>query len=84
MVKMSAIPLPAPLSTKAKIARMNEARTEVTADSCGLVLKGVATKKVQLASDMGKSRLTSRMIPTLVPVKIRDLHTRARMIQPGR
>ena len=84
MVNMNAIPLPAPFSTSAKIAKMNEAKTEVMADSWGLFPKGVATKNVQLASDMGSSRLTSRMIPTLVPEKIRNLHNRAMMIQAGR
>jgi len=84
MVKMNAIPLPTPFSTKAKIAKTNEAKTEVMADSWGLLPKGVATKNVQLASDRGNSRLTSRMIPTLVPRKIRAFHARAMMIQPGR
>lgn len=81
---MNVRPLPARFNTRAKIAKMNETKTEVMADSCGLLPKGAARKNVQLASDSGSSRLTSRMIPTFVPAKMRYFHTRAMIIQPGR
>ena len=84
MVKRNARPFPARFSTRARIAKMNETKTEVMAASCGLLPKGAARKNVQLASDNGSSRLTSRMIPTLVPAKMRYFHTIAMMIQLGR
>lgn len=84
MVNMNVRPLPAPFSTRARIAKMKETKTEVIAASCGLLPKGAARKKVQLASDSGSNRLTSKMIPTLVPVKMRNFHTRAVTIQLGR
>ena len=81
---MNVRPLPAPFSTRASNAKMNETKTEVMAASCGLLPKGAARKNVQLASDSGNSRLTSRMIATWVPVKMRNFHMRAIMIQLGR
>ena len=84
IVKMNAAPFPADLNTRAMIAKRIPKNVDTTAASCGLLPKGAATKKDQLARVSPRRRWTMRMSPVLEAEKIRKLHVRPTIIHAGR
>ena len=84
IVKMNAAPVLARLNTSASMANTIARNVEATAASCGLLPKGVATKKDQLASVRPSRRWTTMMSPTFVAVKMRKCQMIATMIHAGR
>ena len=66
MVKIKAAPLPAWVITRAKMRNTMLSTVDTTAASCGLLPKGAATKKDQLARRSPRRTWTTRTKPTLV------------------
>lgn len=81
---ITAVPVPALLSTRARIANTMDKKVEATAASCGLFPNGAATKKDHEARTSPSSRWTAMTSKTFVAVKIRKCHTMATISQAGK
>jgi hypothetical protein len=80
----NAAPVEADFNTNAMAARMIARKVVTTAASWGLLPKGAATKKDQLASEKPKRTWTRRMMPKLVSAQMRDFQMMEMMIHAGR
>jgi len=81
---MNSVPLLLVLMTSPKIARTMPRNVVTTAASCGLLPKGAATKKDQLARTNPRRRWTMNIRPALLSVKTRNFQVRATITQAGR
>lgn len=68
---MNAAPVVADLKTSAMIASRMPRNVDTTAASWGLLPKGAATKRDQLAKESPRSRWTTMIRPAFVALKMR-------------
>ena len=84
MVKIKAAPFLADLNTNAITARTMAKNVVTTAANCGLLPKGAATKKDQLARVRPKRMWIITIRPVFASTKMRNRQRRPTMIQAGR